>query len=70
MKKQSQTKKVEVPPAVSQYMSDLGKKGGKAMTDALLKSGEMDERIKKMTQASIQARAMKRLIKQIKIAQS
>jgi hypothetical protein len=51
-------------------MSNLGKIGGRTMVEGLKKSGEMDERIKKMTEASLRARQMKKLIKQINATKS
>jgi hypothetical protein len=56
--------KLTVNASVSKYMSNLGKVGGKANTDKLKAEGLMDERIRKMTEASLRTRKLKKIIKQ------
>ncbi len=62
---ETKREKKAVPPGVSKYMKKLGKMGGKSNADKLKSEGLMDERIKKMTEASLATRARNKLIKQL-----
>ena len=56
--------KKKIPKAVSRYMSEKGKKGGNSLAEKLKANGTMDAKIRKMTDASLRTRALKKLIRE------